>query len=309
MKWLLLLVAVCACATERDREGGTSTGRVHPSGILDEESENFHGKELARRGYDLKICASCHGDDFTGGKAGASCTTCHTDGPTACVTCHGDGPTSGNHVVHRVDGMLACAECHTVPAAWDSPGHIGAVEVTFGPLASKKPASFVDGACTVYCHGTQRPAWDAEPVRGCDRCHGAPPPSPHPPQPQCASCHPAGAAHLDGITQVGSTCDGCHGRAGDPAPPRDLSGNEFTTALGVGAHQVQHLPRSSGDDERGRSHRYTTPRRGHAGPRLGSRGGDVRHRVVPRALATRVDAERRCLLRLLSRRPAGDAEP
>jgi hypothetical protein len=241
---VIILVTV-GCASERDRPGGESTGLIHPSGILDEESENFHGKELARRGYDLNLCASCHGDDFTGGKAGASCTTCHTEGPTACVTCHGDGPTTGNHAVHRVEGMLGCAECHTVPTAWDSPGHIGSVEVTFGALASKTPASFADGTCTVYCHGSQRPAWTAEPMRGCDRCHGAPPAAPHPPQSQCASCHPAGAAHIDGIAQVGSACDSCHGRAGDPAPPKDLQGNEFTTALGVGAHQA-HLDVPSG---------------------------------------------------------------
>jgi len=237
-------VVVLACTTERERPpGNPTTGLVHPSGILDEESENFHGKELARRGYDLALCATCHGDDFAGGKAGAPCTTCHTAGPTACSTCHGDGPTTGNHAVHRVDAKLACAECHTVPQTWDAPDHIGAVEVTFGALASKTPASYANGTCTVYCHGTQRPQWEATPVRGCDRCHGNPPPT-HA-QSQCASCHPANAPHIDGNVQVGITCDGCHGRGGDPAPPKDLLGNEFTTSLGVGAHQA-HLRAPSG---------------------------------------------------------------
>jgi hypothetical protein len=234
---------VIACTTERDRPAGDPPTGVHPSGILDETSENFHGKELARRGYDLALCASCHGDDFKGGKAGAPCTTCHIEGPTACTTCHGDGPTSGNHNIHRVDAKLACAECHTVPTAWDSPGHIGSVDVTFGALASKVPTSFIDGKCTVYCHGDQRPDWSALPVRGCDRCHGSPPAPPHPPQAQCASCHPTGAPHIDGNVQVGSACDGCHGGNGDPAPPKDLLGNEFTTAIGVGAHQAHlHVP-------------------------------------------------------------------
>lgn len=240
------MVAVVACTAEREREGGEpATGHVHPAGILDEASDDFHGKELARRGYDLELCARCHGDDFAGGKAGASCTTCHVGGPTACVTCHGEGPTSGNHAVHRLEGMLSCAECHAVPATWDAPGHIGSVEVTFGALASKTTPSFVDGTCSVYCHGTQRPAWNATPVRGCDRCHGSPPPAPHSPQPRCESCHPTAAAHLDGTTQVGRACDACHGTAGDPAPPKDLAGNEVTTALGVGAHRA-HLRALSG---------------------------------------------------------------
>jgi hypothetical protein len=87
---------VFACTTERDRPAGDPPTGVHPSGILDETSENFHGKELARRGYDLALCASCHGDDFKGGKAGAPCTTCHTEGPTACVTCHGEQAKQGH---------------------------------------------------------------------------------------------------------------------------------------------------------------------------------------------------------------------
>lgn len=242
----MALLLAAACADERALpDGAPATGSVHPRGISDEESENFHGKELARRGYDLALCATCHGEDYAGGKAGVSCLKCHGDGPTACSTCHGDGPTSGNHTIHRVEAGLACAECHTVPAAWDTPGHIGAVEVTFGALASKTPAAFDGETCTVYCHGPARPQWNAMPVRGCDRCHGAPPPPSHPPQPECASCHPASAPHVDGALQVGSACDGCHGRDGDPAPPNDLGGNQFTTALGVGAHQA-HLGVPSG---------------------------------------------------------------
>jgi predicted CxxxxCH...CXXCH cytochrome family protein len=112
------------------------------------------------------------------------------------------------------------------------------------------PPTFADGRCAnVYCHGdalhagggaNPRPVWTDAVVRGCDRCHGAPPPS-HA-QDRCETCHPATAPHLDGAVQIGRTagCDGCHGRAGDPAPPFDLDGNEFTTALGVGAHQA-HL--------------------------------------------------------------------
>ena len=62
----------------------------------------------------------------------------------------------------------------------------------------------------------------------------------------CATCHPPSASHIDGVVDVGRTpgCSGCHGSASSPAPPVDLSGNQFTTALGVGAHQA-HLQASS----------------------------------------------------------------
>jgi len=266
--WVALL-ALLGCSERRELGGPCidCTVTVHPSGILDRMSEDFHGAELARRDYDLALCASCHGDDFRGGRAEKACTTCHVEGPTACVTCHRDGPTTGAHAAH-LGKQVACAECHTVPATWDAPGHIlgdsAPAEVTFGPRAQltpvaadrKGPPTFADGTCAnVYCHGdalhapggtTLRPRWE-EPVApaSCGSCHGAPPPS-HVSS-ACASCHSAFAPHIDGTTQLGSTagCDGCHGSAASPAPPRDLAGNMFTTALGVGAHQA-HLLGPSG---------------------------------------------------------------
>jgi len=271
MKLVLALLALglastVGCSEERPRPDANPTGRLHPSGILDENSDNFHGRLLAREGYDFAVCARCHGEDFRGGIAEASCFDCHADGPTTCATCHRTDNEQDAHQVHR-EGSVECAECHVVPAAWDAEGHVRRngrldplpAEVTFGELAAlptpdrKGPPTFADGRCdNVYCHGDAlppagganlRPAWEAPPVRTCDRCHGAPPPD-HAPFPveQCRGCHPTGAAHIDGTIEVGRTdgCDGCHGRAGDPAPPVDLSGNEFTTALGVGAHQA-HL--------------------------------------------------------------------
>jgi predicted CxxxxCH...CXXCH cytochrome family protein len=102
----------------------------------------------------------------------------------------------------------------------------------------------------VYCHGdalhaaggtASEPRWDdAAPPGACDRCHGAPPPN-HA-QSNCQACHPADAPHIDGVVQVGrgAGCSGCHGDATSPAPPNDLSGNQVTTAIGVGAHRA-HL--------------------------------------------------------------------
>lgn len=263
----MIAIAALGCAAERTRpDAAPATGTIHPPGIQDLASEEFHGRELARRGWDLELCASCHGADFTGGAAQVSCTTCHEGGPTTCATCHGsDGPTTGAHATHRA-AALACAECHAVPERWDAEGHVRRggesdpppAEVTFGARANLTldvadragPAEFAGGRCAnVYCHGdvlaagggsTPRPRWDDAPVGGCEGCHGAPPPS-HA-QDRCETCHPATAPHIDGAIQIGRTagCDGCHGRAGDAAPPFDLEGNEFTTALGVGAHQA-HL--------------------------------------------------------------------
>ena len=233
------------CTDERALPDAQPVQGVHPTGYVDETSPNFHGKDIPRRHYDLKLCTTCHGDDYRGGGTGVSCLKCHLDGPTACYTCHRDGPTTNAHVLHRVTAKLQCSECHIVPTSWDSPGHIdNGATVTFGALASLNTnASFVDGACTVYCHGANKPRWDATPTGGCDVCHGNPPASHK--QSQCATCHPASAPHVDGIVQVGSACDSCHGKAGDPAPPNDLSGNMFTTSLGVGAHQA-HLKVPSG---------------------------------------------------------------
>ena len=249
-----------------------SRSRIHEPGLLNPADSQFHGAELARHDWDLGLCAKCHGADFSGGAAKATCNSCHAGGPTACATCHRDGPTTGAHQIHREIGKLDCAECHIKPSSWDAEGHLfhdGVVdpapaEVTFGARAGLTPVAadrhgspaFVDGRCTnVYCHGdalhaaggtAPQPRWDdATPAGGCATCHGAPPPS-HASN-QCASCHPASAPHIDGVVQGGSTtgCDGCHGSAASPAPPRDLAGNTFTTALGVGAHQA-HLQAPSG---------------------------------------------------------------
>ena len=271
--WCIVLAILAGCADERvishPCAGSDCQAHVHPDGILDPASDDFHGKELERHGWDFSICQGCHGDDFRGGKAKVSCYQCHADGPTACSTCHttkpgGAGPRSGAHAIHLA--KLDCGECHVKPASWDAPGHIigvtGPVQVVFGPRAGftidpadrHGPPTWDGARCTnVYCHGdalhaaggsVTEPAWtDPTPPGTCVTCHGAPPPS-HA-RSDCATCHPAGSPHIDGTVQIGRTsgCDGCHGSAASPAPPTDLEGNTFTTAIGVGAHQV-HLSSS-----------------------------------------------------------------
>jgi predicted CxxxxCH...CXXCH cytochrome family protein len=227
----MMMVLAMACSEARtmpvlcEDDAGACGVQVHAPGILDPASPDFHPRVLARERWDLRVCARCHGDDFAGGTSGQSCLGCHVQGPTACATCHGPGALDepkGNHAPHFAAGF-DCSACHIQPATWDAPGHIVSdappAEVTFGTLANLTPptgnrsasASWDGMACrNVYCHGDvtrwwggtdTEPRWDEPPPRfTCDHCHGAPPPD-HP-RLDCASCHPGGSAHADGIVEV-----------------------------------------------------------------------------------------------------------
>ena len=191
------------------------------------ESATFHGKDLERRGWDLALCASCHGDDFEGSATAPSCTTCHAKGPTACDTCHGDPPTTAAHPAHVA--KLACSECHVVPASWSEHRKPQArtALVTFGARAGATAVWNGTTCSNVYCHGSSladsaatntQPAWTGGATQAaCGTCHGKPPAS-HA-RTECASCHPASAPHVDGTLDVATACaGGCHGDATTPAP-------------------------------------------------------------------------------------------
>jgi predicted CxxxxCH...CXXCH cytochrome family protein len=270
---IMMLIALASCADERLLSApcnGDCTADVHAPGIQDPTSPNFHGAVLRRENWSFALCAGCHGSDFSGGTAGVSCLGCHRAGPTACVTCHGAGPTSFAHIAHATTLLtsVSCAECHITPTRWDDDGHIlhngialttppvvtfGArAAITIDPANRAGPPTWDGATCSnVYCHGAAlgaagggavtAPRWDdPAPAGTCDRCHGDPPRS-HT-RNDCASCHPSDAPHIDGIVQIGRVpgCSGCHGGPSSPAPPVDLHGNLFTTAIGVGAHQA-HL--------------------------------------------------------------------
>ena len=208
------------------------------------------------------------------------CTQCHggVDGPAPPRALNNSVQTTyvgvGAHQRHLTAGFLrgpvACSECHVVPNdLWD-PGHLGAApaDLTFGPLAAANGANpswnHAQARCSgTYCHGgtlhggaVAAPLWtqvDGSQIT-CDSCHGAPPPAPHPQNPDCRHCHPgtigpnglinvAGGLHMDGQVEFDANavqCDTCHGSNGAPAPPRALNGSFDTATPGVGAHQT-HL--------------------------------------------------------------------
>src|SRR5262245_24317996 len=96
--------------------------QIHPAGIADPQSPDFHGALLRANGWNLGQCTTCHGADFAGGTSGKSCLGCHTEGPTACTVCHADPPPTGAHIAHR--RKYDCSSCHDKPAKWDDVGHL-----------------------------------------------------------------------------------------------------------------------------------------------------------------------------------------
>ncbi len=161
--------------------------QVHKDGIKNPSSENFHGNFVRTNNWDLQLCSQCHSEDYAGGIASPTCLTCHNEegGPEACNTCHGDfsDPTRiapprgtnnemnttdyavGAHQKHlndiQIAQSVACSECHIVPSAFDSEGHIDGsarAELVFGNFANGGPTNaeynFTEVTCqNTYCHG------------------------------------------------------------------------------------------------------------------------------------------------------------
>lgn len=209
-----------------------------------------------------QACEQCHGDVVGAGMT-IIAPALHVDGKVQvvqaqCNACHGSAstpaPSTGAHIPHlggsATARALKCEQCHRVPSKPDEGTHLnGTVEVILDGGAYTPPT------CTTGCHGPGgSPAWTRTgPALGCTGCHGAPPPPPHPGAAQCNLCHPnatgptglgivSAALHVNGAVEVSvpASCDGCHGSASNPAPPRDTRGNTATSLLSVGAHQA-HL--------------------------------------------------------------------
>ena len=208
-------------------------------------------------------CTTCHSNITHDGNHGA-----HLTGPTLghefqCKECH-DVPSSWADPGHILDAQGK-------PIATPAKVHLGALaNATPDGVTRPGPATYdpSDKSCSnVYCHGgaftdakakVTTPKWtDGKEDAACGACHGTPPAN-HGAATQCTMCHGdvvdsqqhlvkldehiTGTIRLEpGITSP--DCTACHGGdAGNPAPPRDLSGNTATTALGVGAHQAHLNP-------------------------------------------------------------------
>jgi predicted CxxxxCH...CXXCH cytochrome family protein len=176
-------------------------------------------------------CSVCHGDEMRVLVAGA-------DGLALAAPPYGSKgetlPSSravGAHQAHvnRGDGMALpakCVTCHEVPTTFDHAD--GATALHFGALATMNGANptFDGTTCSnTYCHGStmnrggtsHSPTWAGGGPLACTTCHGAPPPAPHPQDPDCIRCHPGytatsarHATHVNGISDFPSSCNACH---------------------------------------------------------------------------------------------------
>ncbi|MDD5362187.1 MAG: CxxxxCH/CxxCH domain-containing protein [Ignavibacteria bacterium] len=212
----------------------------HGDGWLNTVSANFHGKYIASNSWDINGCKSCHGADFSGGTAKASCLTCHENGPDACNTCHGNQehiypPRSlfgntlntqtgvGAHEQHmtndttqRYSAVVDCEQCHIPLTGFSDSNHIkknqSFATVVFGDLARKTTEGVTPNpqwdrstqTCTnVYCHGTFK-----------NGNQSAEPKFTDPTSVRCGSCHgdPVTGNPLPGGTHPTlAKCYLCHG--------------------------------------------------------------------------------------------------
>ena len=325
-----MILVLAACSDERPRaDGGSPTVSVHPAGILDPASEDFHVRELARRNWDFAVCAKCHGNDFAGGLARSSCLGCHAAGPTACTTCHGDGPTTNAHVVHREVGQLACGECHVVPATWDAEAHLrrGGVadpppaEVTFGARAaddrsarSRRAGELPRRALHQRLLPRRRVArrrWHRDPAAvgrssGAGRLQSLPRRAAAEPRagsvrdlsPCCGAAYRRDRAgrprcRVRWLPRRRDVPRATVGSGGQPVHHRDRRRRASRAPRGaVGAaraDRLRHVSSRPARRRRPRAHRLAATGGGHRGARLGPRHGDLRERVVPRRGAAGVD--------------------
>lgn len=209
-----------------------------------------HGNPPAGHGPNTE-CNTCHRPTFFNGQPS---TPLHCNGqvdlaapPGSCVGCHGSGDnpappidldgnaseslqTVGAHrghlqALHQVSAPVPCNECHLVPTALNSPGHIDHAPpaIVFPPgtgaLASADGVdagyNFSTATCTVYCHGSgtrlskdistglnHAPIFNGGTSQAaCGTCHGIPTKIPGTTYhagvtsiTQCATCHPTSVA-------------------------------------------------------------------------------------------------------------------
>jgi len=234
---------------------------VHKTGIIDQNSANFHGKYKLKTG--LTDCTSCHGISFTGGTQSPSCKTCHStidvhktgindqNSPNfhgkrnelktsfaECQSCHGDNFQGGNNSV-------SCTSCHTTITVHKT----GITNPTSANFHGKflKLSSWNISACA-SCHSSNFSGGSTSPNCKTSGCHSS--------------------------AQGPAACNTCHGDFNNPSqisPPEDLSGNTSTSFAGVGAH-VKHLSAYANAISLACSECHTVPTDVNSAGHLGSDG-------------------------------------
>ena len=224
---------------------------VHKEGITDPTSENFHGKYIRDRQWEMRTCRPCHAENYSGGLVSPSCLECHIypGGPENCTTCHGsstsnappkdlNGNTSatergvGAHQAHlqgnEIGRNLTCTECHNVPGGVYTPGHIDgdnqAEVVMNNPranLITNDPStSEYDPSLQLF---VPDPNYNSAALSCSDTyCHGFfkngnltnAPVWTDPTTSECGSCHGNATSPLPGGSHPnvgGTNCSVCHG--------------------------------------------------------------------------------------------------
>ncbi len=169
-----------------------------------------HHTDIRAAGWqNMNQCQACHGVNFSGGRAGASCLECHTlpGGPGACNTCHGYPPTTTrplpgeNPGAHFAHVRYACTECHNTVTGLNHIGPLPAeVEFDDARISTSRdyPASYTASNCATYCHSNLSQGGPIVPVQwktgqtlnACRSCHQVPPSTPtHPAEMRCHLCH------------------------------------------------------------------------------------------------------------------------
>lgn len=241
-----LAFLIAGCSDVKENIPVNTAAGAHGPGIVTRGATDHHSVLIKNAKYDMRSCVKCHAADYKGGIIGgvANCTRCHTQpkGPEACNTCHGSyrnpsiiAPTSNGahnpHLYANVQGkVVACTECHTVPATYYAAGHIDnpddPAEVIFGaftktqtnkvgtpnytatlPTYTPNPSyATATGCANTYCHGYFKNGNQANVVKWTDGANGK----------KCGTCHgdPVTGNPLPGGTHVqgsfANNCFGCH---------------------------------------------------------------------------------------------------
>lgn len=203
----ILLIFLIGCSELVDKTVPTQPSvNVHPTNFF---KPSLHGDFAKSKNYDLSLCKTCHGVNYSGGTSGYTCNNCHKDenGPENCYTCHGDknnlnfAPPRdlsdnsnsnfvgvGAHQVHLVNTTISknvdCNSCHIVPEKLNDENHLGndnKAEIIFSNLnPTNANYNSTDASCSnTYCHGNFNNGNKSNIVKWTDGVSAV----------QCGSCH------------------------------------------------------------------------------------------------------------------------